>query len=73
MNLQMFLTRISLIGCTAILLYACSKKPNTTNSNTSDNTTSYSYDFYWENDYPNAQSLVVFKTKDVPAGAALTW
>lgn len=29
--------------------------------------------FYWENDYPNAQSLVVFKTKDVPAGAALTW
>lgn len=31
------------------------------------------YDFYWQPDYPNAQSIVSFKTKNVPDGATLTW
>lgn len=71
MNVQRLVPRFSLLCCMAILLSACGKKQNVITTN-SDNTVN-SYDFYWESDYPNAQSLVVFKTKDVPEGAALSW
>lgn len=69
--------RQSIIYCCTLatiilLLNACSKKQNITTTN-SDGPAGYNYDFYWESDYPNAQSVVAFKTKNIPDGASLTW